>query len=102
MLWIGEPKIGQVLRPWPEQQAIVPHRAEVLAIDPDEVDCTSGKRSCRFFSEDAGNCLRSIVQFHVNHLYTVAGLDLLTCPSDVLIDPRLTRPGIPIDRLALC
>ncbi len=78
------------------------HRGKVLTIDPDQVNRTALVAPGLFLGQHPAYRLCRIGKFYMGNGHAIARGDLITDPVDIVIDPRLPAPGIPVNRLSLC
>ncbi len=97
---VDQPVVGQALGEGPEQQAVLLHGGEVLAVDPDEVDRAALVSPGRLLGQHAGDRLGRVGELHVAQRDAVVGGDPLADPGDVGVDPLVAAPGVPEHGLA--
>ena len=97
---IDERPVRQLLGPRPKEHPGRFEVAEVLAIDPHQVDRATLLAPGLRLGLDAFDDLRRVGDLHVLHRYTVALLHLACRPVDVGVDRLAAAPGVEVDRLA--
>ena len=97
---IDERPVRQLLGPRPEEQAGLLEVAEVLAIDPHQVDRAALFSPGLRLGLDAFDDFRRVGDLHVLHRHTVAFLRFAGRPVDVGIDRLATAPGVEVHGLA--
>ena len=94
---VDEGEVRQVFGEGAEQQLLLLHDAEVLAIDPDEVG--AALRSRLHLVAHAAHGFRRVGELHMLERDAVARLQFVARPGDIGVDLRRAGPGIEIDRL---
>jgi len=83
---IDQRVVGRILRPRAEQQSVGFQGAEILAIDPDQIDGAVSVAPGCLLGEYPSDDGRGVVNLDVFHSDAVARFGLLGGPTDIPVD----------------